>query len=245
MSKKIEEKDIIGKTFGLLIPTKEIKPEKAKKYVRYFLCECQCKKENKNQVVVELGNLMSGHTRSCGCLHHRNPDKINKTNIFIEENDIVKICSPDNLEEFAIIDKEDLEKVKDDYWIKNKYGYWIAIKRKDAKNPQKKLHEVVFKKYADHIDLNLNNNRKSNLRQATKSQNAMNKNAGKNNTSGYKGVSFVKNRNKYRAYITLNQKQYFLGYYDNAIDAARAYNKAALKLHGEFARLNEIKELEE
>jgi hypothetical protein len=61
-----------------------------------------------------------------------------------------------------------------------------------------------------------------------------------NNTSGFKGVSFVKKNNTYKSAIKLNKKTIYLGYYIDPIDAARAYNDAALKYHGEFANLNKI-----
>lgn len=97
-------------------------------------------------------------------------------------------------------------------------------------------------KQIDHKDGNGLNNLISNLRICSNTQNARNQNKHKNNTSGYKGVSLRKDRNKWVAKIRIdNNKRIFLGHFDNKEDAARAYNKAALKYHGEFAKLNEIK----
>lgn len=63
----------------------------------------------------------------------------------------------------------------------------------------------------------------------------------KNNTSGYKGVSFKKHAKKYEAYIKLDDSKKHLGYFSNAIDAAREYNKAAIEYFGEnYALLNNI-----
>lgn len=92
----------------------------------------------------------------------------------------------------------------------------------------------------DHINMNKLDNRKCNLRIASKSKNAMNRNAPKQNTSGYKGVSWRLDRKKWRAYIVLMGKQYSLGLFDKKEDAAMSYNDAAIKYHGEFARLNKI-----
>jgi hypothetical protein len=92
----------------------------------------------------------------------------------------------------------------------------------------------------DHIDRNPLNNQKNNLRISNKSTNGMNRLKPIHNTSGYKGVSFRKERNKFRAYITLNQKTINLGHYKTAIEAAKVYNDAAIKYHKEFAVLNEI-----
>lgn len=89
-------------------------------------------------------------------------------------------------------------------------------------------------KFVDHIDGNQLNNQRSNLRLCTNSQNLRNQKINSRNTSGYKGVTFRKDRNKFRA-IILDR---FIGYYDTAIDAAKAYNQAAIKEFGEFARLN-------
>ncbi len=93
----------------------------------------------------------------------------------------------------------------------------------------------------DHIDRNGLNNRKENLRICTRSQNGMNRIRNKNGTSKYKGVSWcVQPRciSKWYATIRLNGKDKFLGKFLVEEDAARAYDKAALEIFGEFARLN-------
>lgn len=89
----------------------------------------------------------------------------------------------------------------------------------------------------DHEDTNRANNRWSNLRPATRSQNAANTSLRSTNTSGCKGVSFYKPYNKWRAYITVAGKHKGLGYFDSKEKAAEAYTNAANDLHGEFARL--------
>jgi hypothetical protein len=83
-------------------------------------------------------------------------------------------------------------------------------------------------------------NRWENLREATNTQNSRNSRIGINNTSGYKGVSFIPRLNKYRAYITVNRKQINLGCYKTAKEAAAVYNEAAKEHFGEFALLNEL-----
>ena len=92
----------------------------------------------------------------------------------------------------------------------------------------------------DHIDGNSLNNQKNNLRICTQSQNCSNQKIGKSNTSGYKGVSYNKGQGKYNSRIRFNKKLIHLGYFVNLKDAARAYNEAAVKYHGEFANLNKI-----
>lgn len=92
----------------------------------------------------------------------------------------------------------------------------------------------------DHINGNVLDNRKENLRLCNKSTNAMNCKVHKHNTSGYKGVAWHKQMKKWRAYIVINDKQKSLGLYKTKEEAAKAYNKAALELFGEFAKVNKI-----
>jgi hypothetical protein len=87
----------------------------------------------------------------------------------------------------------------------------------------------------DHINGNKSDNRLVNLRQATQSQNMHNRNKYKNNTSGYKGVTWHKQYKKWNAQITYNNKLINLGFFDCPVEAHKAYCKAADKMHKEFA----------
>jgi hypothetical protein len=102
------------------------------------------------------------------------------------------------------------------------------------------LHREVararFYEKVDHRDHDGLNNQKSNLRIASDNQNAWNLKSRRGNTP-YKGV-FKYSKTKFRAYISANRKQHHLGYFDTAEDAARAYDRKAIELHGEFAHVN-------
>lgn len=92
----------------------------------------------------------------------------------------------------------------------------------------------------DHKDLDGLNNTRDNLRIATHQENQHNRPMQTNNTSGYKGVHFHKKTQKWTAQIRFNGALIHLGSFTSPERAALAYNVAAQKYHGEFARLNEI-----
>jgi hypothetical protein len=86
----------------------------------------------------------------------------------------------------------------------------------------------------DHKNRNMSDNRIDNLRIATSSQNKHNKGKLRTNTSGYKGVTWHSQTNKWAARIWLNNKPISLGLFQSKEDAAAAYARAAEKLHGHF-----------
>lgn len=97
-------------------------------------------------------------------------------------------------------------------------------------------------KFVDHIDGNKLNNQKSNLRNITPSGNAQNQKKHADNTSGYKGVTWNKQRKKWVAQIYYNNKQLSLGGFLCKIEAAKVYDKNASEYFGKFARINNIQE---
>jgi HNH endonuclease/AP2 domain len=92
----------------------------------------------------------------------------------------------------------------------------------------------------DHIDGNRLNNQKSNLRLATSSQNKINRGPRKDNKSGYKGVSWHKQQEKWTARIMTSGKYLSLGLFKDIRLAAQAYNEAAVRYYGAYAWLNTI-----
>jgi len=92
--------------------------------------------------------------------------------------------------------------------------------------------------FVDHINGNALDNRKENLRLCTNAENLKNRGPQKNNKTGFKGVSKNSDGKTFIARIRCSGKQITIGYFASPEDAARAYDKEAIKLHGEFAWLN-------
>lgn len=151
----------------------------------------------------------------------------------------------------TVVDDEDYEYLSQWKWKaidKGNHVYAARTKRcgprKEGKSKTIYLHRSLIEcdsLIVDHINLNSLDNRKQNLRVSNKSQNISNQKKRKSKTSSkYKGVGWNKQRNKWKATICKNYKIYHLGFFSKELEAARAYNRAAVELHGEFACLNEL-----
>ena len=92
----------------------------------------------------------------------------------------------------------------------------------------------------DHINHDGIDNRKSNLRICSSNQNKMNRRPNRNKIAKYKGLCLNKKTGKWIVRISVNGKRLYLGTFKNEATAASKYNEAAIKYHGEFAKLNEI-----
>lgn len=152
----------------------------------------------------------------------------------------VKVTLPNG--KITLISKEDLSIINAHSWYVSTSGYVVCYDPSDTSGDSKlRLHRIIMKApkglHVDHIDGNKLNNTRNNLRLVTGQQNSFNRSAGKNNTSGYKGVSWSKVSKKWRAYITVNCKQIHLGLFDSKEDARAAHIEAQIKYHGEYACL--------
>ena len=142
----------------------------------------------------------------------------------------------------ALVDDADYEELAKYKWHFAAKGY--ACRRKDGVIVY--MHREITKAekgfYVDHINHDTLDNRKSNLRCCSQSLNMANASLRADSKSGYKGVSWHTQKNKWTARIHVNGKGLHLGLFDSAHDAARMYNFWALDIFGEHALLNKIKE---
>lgn len=142
----------------------------------------------------------------------------------------------------SIIDDDDYEAISAFKWSLWKGGY--AARKFYFEGVERTLSMHVFimcpprDLWIDHINGDGLDNRKSNLRYATNSLNQANRKRLTLNTSGYRGVCFAKDTGKWQAAIKHRQHNYYLGQYDTREQAAIAYDKAAVRLFGQFAVLN-------
>lgn len=137
----------------------------------------------------------------------------------------------------ALVDEEDYEALSPFRWQAAEQ----APGRFYAKTGRRTMmHKIILPgcSLVDHKDGNSLNNTRENLRPADKSKNGMNRGVSTNNKSGFKGVSFRPRVQKWRAVIHRDGKQVHIGHFSTAEEAARAYDNAAMELHGEFAFLN-------
>ncbi len=115
---------------------------------------------------------------------------------------------------FALVDDDDFDFISQWKWHLSTHGYPISTLAGTGKIY---MHIVINNTprnmVTDHINRDRLDNRRENLRSASKFQNAINSNLQKNNKSGHKGISWNKKLKKWESYITKNQKHIFLGYF--------------------------------
>ncbi|MHC4664664.1 MAG: AP2 domain-containing protein [Planctomycetota bacterium] len=143
--------------------------------------------------------------------------------------------------QFAIVDAEDYPSLSRFTWFaEGRPNNYYAVRKENGKSI--KMHRQILNAPAhlvvDHIDHTGRNNRKKNLRLATFRQNCRNQRRLSHGTSRYKGVHWNKKAKKWAAAIRCNNKTHHIGYFNNEIEAAKAYDEMAKTLHREFASLN-------
>ena len=143
----------------------------------------------------------------------------------------------------ALIDDEDYEKISGFSWYThqtNRNLYACSCINGKLTKMQNFLMGKKKNMFWDHINRNGLDNRRCNLRLATKTENLRNSRKRKNASSKYKGVSFYKRDGVWQANIRVNKKLFYLGRFEKEIDAAKAYNDAAEQYFGEYANLNKL-----
>ena len=247
------KKDLTGQIFERLTVLKQaedyISPNG--KHHCQWLCECNCKKDNKNLVIVRGAGLHSKKTLSCGCLSRErlivaNKEKKKKYNQYDLTGEYGVGWTASGKEFY--FDLEDYDKIKDYSWhIANGY---ISAKKLDGSDREIRMHRIVLNLVdvsyndikVDHIHgkETRNDNRKSNLRMANDSQNNINKGLRSNNTSGVTGVSWNQKRNKWHARLWKNRQTIDLGHFSNFDDAVQARKQAEDKYFGEWSYDNSM-----
>jgi hypothetical protein len=151
--------------------------------------------------------------------------------------------------QFAIVDDEDYERLNKYKWFvaKIERRFYAHRKRKSTDvgcgrcnvKMHRQILEVPAGKFIDHINHNGLDNRRANLRIVTKEQNSWNQRKKLGNCSSqYKGVSRLKRNGRWLAKIIYKRKNICIGYFDDEVLAAKAYDAKARELFGEYAALN-------
>lgn len=146
-----------------------------------------------------------------------------------------------NKQEAIDIDDEDYAIIEGYTWYTDKNGYAVAHDEQHPSRKIVKMHRLLMNpgigQEVDHKNGIPLDNRRSNLRLCSHSQNGKNKRSSKG-SSRFKGVSLHKRINKWMASITMNYKKIHLGYFETEEQAAKSYDLKAKELFGEFANLN-------
>lgn len=142
---------------------------------------------------------------------------------------------------FTLVDDEDFDWLNQWKWTCID-GYARRYPTVSGRRVSVCMHRLILSApegfEVDHIDGDGLNNQRSNLRICKHAQNCRNQKRCRDSRTGLKGVDFHRRLRKYRARITHDYKVMHLGFFDTAEQACAAYNKAALQIHGEFARPN-------
>jgi len=145
--------------------------------------------------------------------------------------------TPNKHHKFVLVDNEDYKWLNQYTWYFTNVGYATT----EINYKRYLMHRLIMKTPkgmdTDHINHNILDNRRENLRIATRAQNNAN-GKGRKHTSIYKGICWVTEKKKWKAQIAFNKKTIHLGYFNNELRASKIYDKKARELYGEFALSN-------
>ena len=232
--------DLTGKTFGNLIVLYRNKDRITSGGLNVRNWHCVCKCDNHTEIDADANNLVNGHIKSCGCLKGKR--LIESKNKFEIINDYVK--ATDNNNRVFYFDLKDLDLVKKYYWEVEKRDGYVSASLPNSKI-RIRLHKYLNNnKFCDHIDTNKKyDNRSCNLRVVDSQKeffklNNLNHKVRKDNKSGYTGVRFNNQRNKWEATITKDKKHIYLGSFKNKQDAINARLEGENKYFKEYGYHN-------
>lgn len=234
-------KDETGREYGdLLVIRKSQRVTTTRQAMWDCICSCW------NVIAITGYNLRSGRSTRCKSCAAKAANsvhafsikpvktRVRKLNTIIEIGDIAWIRLNRG---WCVIDRADIELVNHITWHLGSDRYVCG---KDGKTLQ--MHRVIMNpgkgQIVDHINGDRTDNRRSNLRLCGMSENLWNSRFRDNNSSGYKGVSKHKRSGRWQAKITVRYKQHHLGLFDSAEEAAKAYDEASKRLHGEYGKGN-------
>lgn len=222
----IDVNDIINQKFGkLTVISFDNKIRKNNRNIYNYNCKCECG----NNIITNRRALIKNEVKSCGCLIKEKSSQNGKKRKLYNKYDISSynygIGYTNKGEEFYF-DLEDYNKIKNICWHIDSNGYVVG--RYNEKYI--KFHRMVMNtqenEIIDHISHIKHDNRKNNLRIVNYSQNAMNRKS--------KGISYRKDQNKWRVYITVNHKRIYLGNYIDKDTAILVRREAENKYFKEY-----------
>lgn len=235
-------KNLIGFTFDRLTVIKRAGWFYEKNGMRRATWWCKCSCGNPDLIEVIGSHLTSKKVRSCGCLKKDCQKKQNQYDLSLEYG----IGYASNSDSYGrnkfYFDLDDYDKIKNYSWHFDSNDYVRAYITNGVKDTMfVKMHQLVMNELdgnvIDHIHgkETRNDNRKSNLRVATTSDNIKNIGVRKNNTSGVTGVQWKPRDNVWEAWIAVMYKKIYLGRFVDFEDAVKARKAAEEKYFGEYS----------
>lgn len=226
--------DLIGKKFNKLTVIKfdrveHRRDDKGKNRDKgYWLCKCECGKE----VSIARNDLITGKIKSCGCLYKDNGLKTAKRNLKDltgKKFNKLLVIGLDRIEE-KIYSKGDKRNIY--YWkCRCDCGEEVIISGKRLKDGRIKDCKDAKRNETESYTKIGNEFKKENILKEGTRLDYLSSKIGKANTSGVRGVSFKKDKNKFRARIRFKGKEYHLGYYETMEEAKEARKKAEEKFY--------------